>query len=229
MVSNRNISLKYPVVTPVVKRGRKPGRGGRGKSRGGGRGVGRPPNATPTGGVVGKRERSPSTDTSKVSGRGKVAKLRKSQESPRSLRSRGSQNQSFPSPAEEAHHTSVRTSRRKLENDEVDVTISPLNSPSNESWKARPTPTPVTVQKASEAVEESTSKTGKIIPRLIDVSTANRREALTGATPLEWTTQDVATFLRVNDCANYCDTFTKGVSIFHSFLRLIYNILGNPK
>ena len=202
-------------MVPVVKKGRKPGRGGRGKSRGGGRGGGRPQNlstsTTPTA-IVGKRERSPSVDSSKAAVRGKTAKLiplstKKSQESPRSLRSRG-QNQSCPSPADEAPTTiqnpHQRSSRRRTEPDDAEMRNSSFGSP-NRSM-------PPTVPK-NESTKESIDSNGKRIPRLIDVSAAQRREALSGVTPLEWTTQDVAQFLRVNDCTAYCDTFTNAVSI----------------
>lgn len=72
---------------------------------------------------------------------------------------------------------------------------------------------PPTVPK-NESTKESIDSNGKHIPRLIDLNTlAQRREALSGVTPLEWTTQDVAQFLRVNDCAHYCNKFTNAVSI----------------
>lgn len=216
-------------MTPVpVKRGRKPGsgRGGRGKSRGGGRG-GRSQNSTPstTPIVSGKRERSPSLDSAtKASVRGKVAKLTplpidKSQESPRSLRSRGGQNQNYPSPADEAPiniHQQQRTNRRKTETEDAEMSQPSPGTPTGESWKTRSLmpPASVAVQKAQESgsTGESTDSSGKRIPRLIDLSAANRREALSGVTPLDWTPQDVAQFLRVNDYTAYCDNFTKSVS-----------------
>lgn len=52
----------------------------------------------------------------------------------------------------------------------------------------------------------------KTIPRLIDVAPAQRREALVGVAPLEWSVHDVVHFLRVNDCAACCDAFLDAVS-----------------
>ncbi|XP_046634887.1 polycomb protein Sfmbt-like isoform X3 [Daphnia pulicaria] len=205
------------VVAPVVKKGRKPGRGGRGKSRGGARGGGRSQNiststAAPNA-VVNKRERSPSADSSKAVVRGKTAKLiplptKKSQESPRSLRSRGGQNQNCPSPADEAptaiQNLHQRSTRRRTEPDDAEMSNSSFASPN----RSMP-PTSATVPKAeSHSTGESNDYNGKRIPRLIDISAALRREALSGVSPLEWTTQDVAQFLRVNDYTAYCDTFT---------------------
>lgn len=142
--------------------------------------------------------------------------LKKSQESPRSLRSRGGQNPAYPSPADEAppsiHGQQQRLSRRKQENDEAELNQSSSN---NESLKSRSVPlTQVAVPNSEDIglTGEATDSSGKRIPRLIDVSAAHRREALSGVAPLEWNPQDVAQFLRVNDCAAYCDTFTKAVS-----------------
>lgn len=221
-------------MAPVVKKGRKPGRGGRGKSRGGGRGGGRPQNSTAMTQslVLSKRDRSPSGDSSKAI-RGKAAKLvpssiRKSQESPRSLRSRGGQNQNCPSPADEAptaiHNQYQRSSRRKTDNEDAEMSNSSFGSPTNESWKSRSVPsTSAIVPKALEngATSEFKDGSSKRIPRLIDVSAANRREALSCVAPLEWTSDDVAQFLRVNDCTAYCDTFTKAVIMRSTSIDLV--------
>lgn len=209
-------------MTPVIKKVRKSGRGGRGKSRGGARNSSRNSMSSPSLSGV-KRERSPSLEPFKPSGRGKLAKLasaRRSQESPRSLRSRNAQNQSFPSSADEAPasaNNQLRTSKRKTENDEADLSHTSIGSPNAESLKTRsltPSSAP-TVHKLPENAtsNEVANSSGKRIPRLIDVSLTNRREALNGVTPLDWTSLDVAQFLRVNDCAAYCDTFSKAVSI----------------
>lgn len=145
--------------------------------------------------------------------------MKKSQESPRSLRSRGGQSQAHPSPADEApptvHGQQQRMSRRKQDSDEVEINQLNVSSPNNEALKNRSVSQPAfATPKSEDVVEtgESTDSSGKQIPRLIDVSAANRREALSGVVPLEWTSQDVAQFLRVNDCSAYCDTFTKAVS-----------------
>lgn len=58
-------------------------------------------------------------------------------------------------------------------------------------------------EKATSNVNEPTSP--KVIPRIIDnMGAFNKLIA-----PDEWNVYDVAQFLRVNDCANYCDTFSK--------------------
>ena len=58
----------------------------------------------------------------------------------------------------------------------------------------------------------------KCIPRLIDVGPAQRREALVGVLPLDWSQQDVAQFLKNNDCAAYSTYFTEAV--IHLFIHL---------
>ncbi|CAH1124722.1 unnamed protein product [Ceutorhynchus assimilis] len=54
----------------------------------------------------------------------------------------------------------------------------------------------------------STSTSPKVIPRLVDngILTIDDSSRLC---PLEWNMFDVGQFLRVNDCANYCDAFSK--------------------
>jgi hypothetical protein len=51
---------------------------------------------------------------------------------------------------------------------------------------------------------------GKLIPRLVDAtgSVGEPGELI----PVEWNVFDVAQFLRVNDCAAYCDSFSRRVS-----------------
>ncbi|KAJ8927174.1 hypothetical protein NQ314_020450 [Rhamnusium bicolor] len=51
----------------------------------------------------------------------------------------------------------------------------------------------------------------KLIPRLIDTTGGSCETG--GLCPEEWNVFDVAQFLRVNDCANYCDSFSKQVCI----------------
>lgn len=51
----------------------------------------------------------------------------------------------------------------------------------------------------------------KVIPRLIDNTGGSCDSG--EICPEEWNVFDVAQFLRVNDCVNYCDTFSKQVSI----------------
>lgn len=53
----------------------------------------------------------------------------------------------------------------------------------------------------------SSNTSPKLIPRLID--NANLSLDSGELCPDEWNVFDVAQFLRVNDCANYCDAFSK--------------------
>jgi len=57
---------------------------------------------------------------------------------------------------------------------------------------------------------QSTAASGKLIPRLVDAtgSVGEPGELI----PAEWNVFDVAQFLRVNDCAAYCDSFSRRVS-----------------
>lgn len=57
---------------------------------------------------------------------------------------------------------------------------------------------------------QSTGASGKLIPRLVDAtgSVGEPGELI----PAEWNVFDVAQFLRVNDCAAYCDSFSRRVS-----------------
>lgn len=212
------------VPVPTVKRGRKPGRGGRGRR--GGRG-GRPS----TGSQQAKRERSPSSDSPKSGTRGKLAKLgsssgRKSVESLRSLRPRSSQqnsdtsldeasldNQLGPAPKAKVHANENEAGTVGVGPNPMKPSLTPSNS--------KPT-----VQKpVTEATTESIEKK---IPRLIDVSAGNRREALAGVQPLDWTTEDVAQFLRVNDYTAYCESFTKAVCKVEQVFSLRLTICLTP-
>ncbi|KAL1506365.1 hypothetical protein ABEB36_005740 [Hypothenemus hampei] len=69
------------------------------------------------------------------------------------------------------------------------------------------TPEPPLERKPS--THASSSSNPKLIPRLIDNVTANSSETNGELCPDEWNVFDVAQFLRVNDCANYCDAFSK--------------------
>ncbi|XP_072383477.1 polycomb protein Sfmbt isoform X3 [Diabrotica undecimpunctata] len=59
----------------------------------------------------------------------------------------------------------------------------------------------------NSCVNSSTPSSPKVIPRLIDNSgsTSERSELC----PKEWSSSDIVQFLRVNDCANYSDAFSK--------------------
>ena len=96
---------------------------------------------------------------------------------------------------------------------------------SNESWNsslssssaiivasmASPVP-PALIARSGGSTSTGSTKT---IPRLMDMSPALRREALANVSPLDWNTQDVAQFLRVNDYSAYCDAFVDAVRLCH--------------
>uniref|UniRef100_A0AAR5PJ33 FCS-type domain-containing protein n=1 Tax=Dendroctonus ponderosae TaxID=77166 RepID=A0AAR5PJ33_DENPD len=67
-------------------------------------------------------------------------------------------------------------------------------------------PKPPSERKPSAHV--STNSNPKLIPRLVDSSNCTN-ESNAELCPNEWNVFDVAQFLRVNDCANYCDAFSK--------------------
>ncbi|CAG2062412.1 unnamed protein product [Timema podura] len=56
---------------------------------------------------------------------------------------------------------------------------------------------------------QSPATSGKLIPRLIDSS--GHTGELGELIPADWNVFDVAQFLRVNDCAAYCDNFNRKV------------------
>lgn len=60
-------------------------------------------------------------------------------------------------------------------------------------------------------LQSTNSASAKLIPRLVDSSGGSCDSS--ELCPEEWNVFDVAQFLRVNDCANYCDNFSKQVSI----------------
>lgn len=193
---------------------------GRGRGRRGGRG-GRQNAASqqPT-----KRDRSPSSDLAKSGTRGKTARLgssttgRKSAESLRSLRPRSNQQNSDTSLDEASLDNQIlptnkpKDSEKEAATNSVDPVKASLGTPNS---------LPIAQKPSAEVAADSN---GKKVPRLIDVSAVNRREALAGVQPLEWTTDDVAKFLRVNDYTAYSEAFTKAVRILlHNCLRVDLN------
>ncbi|CAH1187686.1 unnamed protein product [Phyllotreta striolata] len=64
---------------------------------------------------------------------------------------------------------------------------------------------PPVERRATSYVNSTSSNGNKVIPRLIDATTSGAGELC----PDEWSIFDVAQFLRVNDCVNYCDAFSK--------------------
>lgn len=61
-----------------------------------------------------------------------------------------------------------------------------------------------------------------MIPRLVDNSGGSCD--YTELCPEEWNVFDVAQFLRVNDCANYCDAFNKQVCIYTVSTKICNNV-----
>ncbi|CAH1962185.1 unnamed protein product [Acanthoscelides obtectus] len=71
------------------------------------------------------------------------------------------------------------------------------------------TPEPPQERKVTSYINGTTASPTKLIPRLIDNSGGSIE---TGELcPDSWNVFDVAQFLRVNDCASYCDSFSKKV------------------
>lgn len=68
-------------------------------------------------------------------------------------------------------------------------------------------PQPPLERKATSYINSHEMTSAKVIPRLID-NTGGSCDS-NDICPEEWNVFDVAQFLRVNDCVNYCDTFSK--------------------
>lgn len=68
----------------------------------------------------------------------------------------------------------------------------------------------------------SSNTNPKLIPRLID--NANLSLDSSELCPDEWNVFDVAQFLRVNDCANYCDAFSKQVKTLIDLIQIFISI-----
>lgn len=78
----------------------------------------------------------------------------------------------------------------------------------DQSLPAQSEASPPPERKVTSYVKNSTTTTSPTtIPRLIDNSGGNCDPS--GLNPSEWNVFEVAQFLRVNDCANYCDAFSK--------------------
>ena len=234
-----------PVAKKPVTIGRKAGRGGRGKGRGGtGRGVGRPPRIlSPPGALQNaaplKRERSPSTDDTKsIRQPAKTLKIvqssigRKSQTSGspiRSLRPRGAtQPNTSPNSAEDEDSLASTSNGnlqrlKKRPNSITGSMTSVSDKPAVDDPIKRAQEmenylrTVGRVEIQSSSTPAVTAEVTKRIPRLMGASPAEKREALQGVSPLEWTTADVSHFLRINDCASYSETFSRAVRIIFYF------------
>ncbi|KAF5304552.1 hypothetical protein FQA39_LY09603 [Lamprigera yunnana] len=89
-------------------------------------------------------------------------------------------------------------------------------------------PQPPSERKATSYINSHESVSAKVIPRLID-NTGGSCET-SDICPEEWNVFDVAQFLRVNDCINYCDTFSKqkidGKTLFALTKDNIVNFTG---
>nr|CAH7745505.1 unnamed protein product [Callosobruchus chinensis] len=87
------------------------------------------------------------------------------------------------------------------------VTSSPAPVVSTPAAPSMVTPEPPQERKVTSYINGTTASSTKLIPRLIDNSGGSIE---TGELcPDVWNVFDVAQFLRVNDCASYCDSFSK--------------------
>ncbi len=77
----------------------------------------------------------------------------------------------------------------------------------------------------SETLRESqpAAASGGIIkiPKLIDLETAQRKEALVGVEIANWSPTDVAEFLRINGLAAHSEEFAKEVKTLYKLNQLI--------
>ncbi|XP_017781166.1 PREDICTED: polycomb protein Sfmbt isoform X2 [Nicrophorus vespilloides] len=102
-------------------------------------------------------------------------------------------------------------------NEEIDVDIDEVvDEPETGAEPAGPDqslpvstePSPPSERKVSSYITSSNSNAStKHIPRLVDSSGGSYES--NELCPNEWNVFDVAQFLRVNDCANYCDNFSR--------------------
>ncbi|PSN32045.1 hypothetical protein C0J52_16697 [Blattella germanica] len=68
---------------------------------------------------------------------------------------------------------------------------------------------PLPRERTATSYINSTGASGKLIPRLVDATGSIGEPG--ELVPAEWNVFDVAQFLRVNDCAAYCDSFSRRV------------------
>ncbi|XP_069695584.1 polycomb protein Sfmbt-like isoform X2 [Periplaneta americana] len=66
---------------------------------------------------------------------------------------------------------------------------------------------PIPRERTATSYINSTGASGKLIPRLVDATGSIGEPG--ELVPAEWNVFDVAQFLRVNDCAAYCDSFSR--------------------
>lgn len=208
---NLNASNAPP---PSSKKIRKPsGRGGRGKGRRGARSAHSSPMPSSVGGT--KRERSPSMDEGTAHSRSasaKAPKMRpKSQDglASRSLRPRSSLQQQqgggggyssedASGPARQSPSADDQLAETKAANT-AGVDVKAVES----YFRTAGSAAVVAIKDSSSGSEGS----DKRIPRL------DRKGALVGVDPTDWSCQDVAQFLRVNDCAAHCEAFVNQVGL----------------
>ena len=221
------------VAAPVAKRSRK-NRGSRGRPRARSN---RPPTnlsaTAPLDSTPIKTENSSdgadgARGPSRSSGRQRSVKnepQRKSLDSSRSLRPRKRTLGETEAPTTPASHPPKHDPAASTwdGNDDAESAVEMILLPTDtsilkdESWGNAPTPSPPTPPPASPPPPPPPPPApvdNKRIPRLIDVAPAHRREALVGVVPLDWTVQNVAHFLKTNDCTAYSSAFTEAVIWF---------------
>lgn len=88
-------------------------------------------------------------------------------------------------------------------------TAAPTSAPISAPTPAAAAPPPRTPRAANSYVQQTAATSTKFIPRLVDGGGGSNGEGTGELTPAEWNVFDVAQFLRVNDCAAYCDSFSR--------------------
>merc|ERR1740128_1317846 len=218
-----------PVTAPVAKRGRK-NRGSRGRPRG--RPSARPSstNLSQTAPLDSPSDKTETPSDRADGGRGpgrppgrhravKNEPQRKSLDSARSLRPRKRTLGEADASAMPDSHPPKREPAASLwdGDDDAESAVEMILLPTDlkeETWNAALTPSPPTPPPPTPPPPSSLPPAppapadNKRIPRLIDVAPAHRREALVGVLPLDWTVQNVAHFLKTNDCTAYSTAFT---------------------
>ncbi|KAF2895362.1 hypothetical protein ILUMI_10816 [Ignelater luminosus] len=140
--------------------------------------------------------------------------------SPKAPKKRGRKKKIKDSPPKVGNVRSIKAeppppTQIKLESVEEKPAESSMNEPETgqepsgpeQSMPVASDPQPPAERKATSYINSHEVISAKVIPRLID-NTGGSCES-NNICPEEWNVFDVAQFLRVNDCVNYCDTFSK--------------------
>ncbi|XP_026463906.1 polycomb protein Sfmbt-like isoform X3 [Ctenocephalides felis] len=90
---------------------------------------------------------------------------------------------------------------------EPEAAPEPIGPDQNLPVSSEPQIAPPSERKATSYINNTGCSSNKLIPRLVD--SAGFGDLTGELDPKQWNVFDVAQFLRVNDCATYCDTFSK--------------------